>query len=423
MNVYDSDRMLELVNKEYFLVSSPDNADAILINTCHIREKAAEKVYSEIGKYAYLKDSNKKLKIIVAGCVAQAEGEAMLQRQPLIDAIIGPQMYQILPDILLDKLNFKKIFLDFDEEKKFQKLGFDRKKALMSSFITIQEGCDKFCSFCVVPFTRGAEFSRNVEDIVNEAKSLTDKGCKEIILLGQNVNAYHGIGKSNAQTSLAKLIQELEKIKKLDRISYTTSHPNDMTQDLIDLHGNSNKLNPYLHLPVQSGSDLILKNMNRKYTKKKYLDVIEKIRKKIPDIAISSDFIVGFPGETKKDFKDTIKLIKEVKFAHSYSFKYSKRIGTKAYNVSCNLSEEEKDNRLQELQSILNDQKKCFNKTFVEKEVEVFLKGKAKKENQFRGTTKWMQTAIFECNKNKVGDKVNLRIKKAFDNCLIGELI
>ena len=423
MNVYDSDRMLDLVNKKYFLVSSPDKADAILLNTCHIREKAAEKVYSEIGKYAYLKDNNKKLKIIVAGCVAQAEGKAMLQRQPVIDAIVGPQMYQILPDILLDKLNNKKIFLDFDEEKKFKKLGYDRKKALISSFITIQEGCDKFCSFCVVPFTRGSEFSRNVDDIVQEAISLTDKGCKEIILLGQNVNAYHGTTKSNSQASLAQLILELEKIKKLDRVSYTTSHPKDMTQDLIELHGNSKKLNPYLHLPVQSGSDLILKNMNRRYTTKEYLDIIEKIRKKVPNIALSSDFIVGFPGETIKDFKDTLKLVKEVKFAQSYSFKYSKRIGTKAYNINCNLSEEEKDDRLQELQSLLNDQKKCFNKSFLEKEVEVFLKGKGKKENQYRGTTKWMQTAIFECNKNKVGEKVKLRINKAFDNCLMGELL
>ena len=423
MNVYDSDRMLDLVNKKYFLVSSPDKADAILLNTCHIREKAAEKVYSEIGKYAYLKDNNKKLKIIVAGCVAQAEGKAMLQRQPVIDAIVGPQMYQILPDILLDKLNNKKIFLDFDEEKKFKKLGYDRKKALISSFITIQEGCDKFCSFCVVPFTRGSEFSRNLDDIVQEAISLTDKGCKEIILLGQNVNAYHGTTKSNSQASLAQLILELEKIKKLDRVSYTTSHPKDMTQDLIELHGNSKKLNPYLHLPVQSGSDLILKNMNRRYTTKEYLDIIEKIRKKVPNIALSSDFIVGFPGETIKDFKDTLKLVKEVKFAQSYSFKYSKRIGTKAYNINCNLSEEEKDDRLQELQSLLNDQKKCFNKSFLEKEVEVFLKGKGKKENQYRGTTKWMQTAIFECNKNKVGEKVKLRINKAFENCLMGELL
>jgi len=423
MNVYDSDRMLDLVNKKYFLVSSPDKADAILLNTCHIREKAAEKVYSEIGKYAYLKDNNKKLKIIVAGCVAQAEGKAMLQRQPVIDAIVGPQMYQILPDILLDKLNNKKIFLDFDEEKKFKKLGYDRKKALISSFITIQEGCDKFCSFCVVPFTRGSEFSRNLDDIVQEAISLTDKGCKEIILLGQNVNAYHGTTKRNSQASLAQLILELEKIKKLDRVSYTTSHPKDMTQDLIELHGNSKKLNPYLHLPVQSGSDLILKNMNRRYTTKEYLDIIEKIRKKVPNIALSSDFIVGFPGETIKDFKDTLKLVKEVKFAQSYSFKYSKRIGTKAYNINCNLSEEEKDDRLQELQSLLNDQKKCFNKSFLEKEVEVFLKGKGKKENQYRGTTKWMQTAIFECNKNKVGEKVKLRINKAFENCLMGELL
>ncbi len=423
MNVYDSERMEDSLNKTHNLVSAPDKADAILLNTCHIREKAAEKVYSEIGKFTDLKNKNKNLKIIIAGCVAQAEGKAMLQRQPIIDAIIGPQMYQTLPSILSNKFSNKKIFLDFDEEEKFSKLGWKRNNALISSFITIQEGCDKFCSFCVVPFTRGAEYSRSLEDIVKEAESLSQKGCKEIILLGQNVNAYHGKDKNNIQINLTKLILELEKIKKLDRISYTTSHPKDMDQELIDLHASSKKLNPYLHLPVQSGSDIILKNMNRKYTVKDYLDIIEKIRKKVPNIALSSDFIVGFPGETKKDFKNTLRLVNEVKFAHAYSFKYSKRIGTKANRINCSLSEKEKNERLQELQNLLKNQKKSFNMGFIGKEVDVLLKGKGKKDNQFRGATKWMQTAIFESNKNEIKSKVKLKINSAFDNCLMGELI
>jgi len=423
MNVYDSERMLEAVSKTHKLVTSPNDADAILINTCHIREKAAEKVYSEIGKFSDLKRKNKKLKVIVAGCVAQAEGNAMLQRQPLIDSIVGPQMYQNLPNILLDESNKRNVLLEFNEREKFSKLGTKRNYASISSFITIQEGCDKFCSFCVVPFTRGAEYSRSVEEVVEEAKSLCKKGCKEIILLGQNVNAYHGAYKNKTQTNLAGLIKELAKIRKLERITYTTSHPRDMNDDLINLHQYNEKLNPYLHLPVQSGSDNILKNMNRKYTSKQYLEIIEKLRKKVPNIAISSDFIVGFPGETKKDFLETLNLVKEIKFAQSYSFKYSRRIGTKANRINCSLTEEEKDERLQELQMILNKQKIQYNKTFEGKEIEVFIRGKGKRDNQYRGTTKWMQSTIFESNKSIESDKVHLKIKSAMDNCLLGELI
>jgi len=423
MNVYDSERMLETVSKTHNLVKSPNDADAILLNTCHIREKAAEKVYSEIGMFSDLKRKNKKLKVIVAGCVAQAEGNAMLQRQPLIDSIIGPQMYQHLPDILLDKSKKRNVLLDFNEQEKFSKLGAKRHIASISSFITIQEGCDKFCSFCVVPFTRGAEFSRTVQEIVNEAESLCQKGCKEIILLGQNVNAYHGMNKNNKQINLAGLIKELVKINQLERITYTTSHPRDMNDDLIDLHEDSEKLNPYLHLPVQSGSDDILKNMNRKYTSKQYLEIIDKLRKKVPNIALSSDFIVGFPGETKKDFQDTLNLVKEVKFAQSYSFKYSRRIGTKANRINCMLTEEEKNERLQVLQMVLNKQKNNYNKTFLGKRIEVFIKGKGKKENQYKGTTKWMQSTIFESKKHLETNKVKLKIKSAMDNCLLGDLI
>ena len=263
----------------------------------------------------------------------------------------------------------------------------------------------------------------SVEEVVEEAKSLCKKGCKEIILLGQNVNAYHGAYKNKTQTNLAGLIKELAKISKLERITYTTSHPRDMNDDLINLHQYNEKLNPYLHLPVQSGSDNILKNMNRKYTSKQYLEIIEKLRKKVPNIAISSDFIVGFPGETKKDFLETLNLVKEVKFAQSYSFKYSRRIGTKANRINCSLTEKEKDERLQELQMILNKQKIQYNKTFEGKEIEVFIRGKGKRDNQYRGTTKWMQSTIFESNKSIETDKVHLKIKSAMDNCLLGELI
>ena len=411
MNAYDSDRMLETISKTHKLASNPKDADAILINTCHIREKAAEKVYSEVGKYSDLKNKKKHLKVIVAGCVAQAEGNAMLRRQPLIDTIIGPQMYQNLSKILLDETNKKNVFLDFREEEKFSKL------------ITIQEGCDKFCSFCVVPFTRGAEYSRSVEEIVNEAVSLCQKGSKELILLGQNVNAYHGVNKNNKQINLAELIKELANINQLERITYTTSHPRDMNNDLINMHLDCEKLNPYLHLPVQSGSDSILKNMNRKYTVTQYMNIIEKLRKKVPNIAISSDFIVGFPGETKRDFQETLKLVKEVKFAQAYSFKYSRRIGTKANRINCSITEEEKSERLHELQTLLNKQKTDYNNGFVDKKVEVLVKGKGKKENQYRGTTKWMQSVIFECDNSLEMNKVNLKIISAEDNCLLGDLI
>ncbi len=423
MNVYDSERMLETISATHDLVNDPNEADAILLNTCHIREKAAEKVYSEIGKFSDLKNKNKKLKVVVAGCVAQAEGKAMLQRQPLIDSIIGPQMYQNLSKVLLYESNNKNVLLDFKEEEKFSKLGTKRNTSSISSFITIQEGCDKFCSFCVVPFTRGAEYSRSVEEIVDEAKSLCEKGCKEIILLGQNVNAYHGINKNKVQINLAGLITELAKITKLERITYTTSHPRDMNDDLINLHQDNEKLNPYLHLPVQSGSDSILKNMNRKYTVKQYLKIIDKLRKKVPNIALSSDFIVGFPGETKKDFQETLNLVKEVKFAQAYSFKYSRRIGTRANRIKCALAEKEKDERLHELQAILNNQKIQYNQSFLGKKVEVLIKGKGKKEKQYRGTTKWMQSAIFEYDGYLERNKVNLKVKSAMDNCLLGDLI
>ena len=422
MNSYDSNRILESLDSTHNEVNTPESADLIILNTCHIREKAAEKIYSEIGKLSKLKENNKDLRLVVAGCVAQAEGSAMIARQPNIDAVIGPQMYHEFSDIIEKKNKIDRIKLDFENLKKFKKFTNKRLSSSLGSYVTIQEGCDKFCSFCVVPFTRGAENSRNHEDILNEILDLSELGCKEVILLGQNVNAYHGLNKSKKEEGLASLIKEIEKIDSIERISYTTSHPMDMEQDLIQLHGSSSKLNPYLHLPVQSGSDKILKAMNRKYTAKSYMKIIDELRKYRPDIALSSDFIIGFPGETEEDFRETINLVKNVEFAQSYSFKYSSRTGTKASILENNLSKEEADNRLYELQDTLRKQHKKYNKTFLEKEVEVLCKGKGKKKGQKRGTTKWMQVVNFN-DENKINTKVKLKIIKATESSLLGEKI
>ncbi len=422
MNSYDSDRLLESVRDTHTQVVSPEMADVIVFNTCHIREKAAEKIYSELGKIKKIKNTNLEAKLIITGCVAQAEGKEMIKRQPIIDAVIGPQMYHKFKNIVEQGNNKKVMELEFESNKKFKALQKKRSIFSRSAFVTIQEGCDKFCSFCVVPFTRGAESSRKVKDIFDEVKYLVKNGCNEVILLGQNVNAYHGLDDENEEINLARLISTVEKIEGLKRISYTTSHPNDMHEELIELHGASDKLNPYLHLPVQSGSDKILKLMNRKYTKKLYLQIIEKLRRKCSDIAFSSDFIVGYPDETKKDFQETLQLVKEVEFAQAYSFKYSSRIGTKSSRNNLNdICDQEKNDRLQELQEILNHQQKNFNNKFISKNIEVLVKGKAKKQNQYRGTTKWMQVVNFELSRN-VNNFESVKITKSSNNSLLGEV-
>ncbi len=422
MNSYDSDRILESIDHSHTAVSSPEQADVIVFNTCHIRERAAEKIYSEVGMLKDLKKINKNLKLIITGCVAQAEGKAMIRRQPMIDAIVGPQMYHEFPKILNEIKDNKIIKLDFENDKKFETLKKRRILSNISSFVTIQEGCDKFCSFCVVPYTRGAESSRRVQDIYGEIFDLVKKGCKEVILLGQNVNAYHGLNQENKETNIAKLIIKLEEIADLSRITYTTSHPRDMNDELINLHNNSTKLNSYLHLPVQSGSDAILKAMNRGYTNSDYLNIINKIRKKCPDIALSSDFIVGFPGETRSDFKKTIELVNEVSFAQAYSFKYSSRPGTKSSKMDHeNICIEESNDRLHELQIILNKQQRSFNNKFLSKKVEVLVKGKGKRENQYRGTTKWMQVVNFTA-KEPVNSLETVNLTKTSNNSLLGEV-
>ena len=420
MNSYDSNRILENLNLTHKPVSSPEKADLIVLNTCHIREKAAEKIYSEIGKLSKLKLENKNLRLVVAGCVAQAEGEAMIARQPKIDGVIGPQMYHEFYELLEEKNKLGRIKLDFENLDKFKSYKNKRLSSMVSSFVTIQEGCDKFCSFCVVPFTRGAESSRNVEDIKQEILQLSKLGCKEVILLGQNVNAYHGLDKNKEEVGLSRLLETIEKIDGIERLSYTTSHPREMNESLIEFHGISKKLNPYLHLPVQSGSNRILKVMNRKYTVEEYINIIEKLRKKRPDIALSSDFIVGFPGETREDFKDTLNLVKNIEFSQSYSFKYSSRTGTKAEKLENDLSRDEISERLYELQEILKKQHKIFNKKFLGKKVDILCKGKGKKDGQIRGTTKWMQVVNFDSMEKNLA-KAEVKITNATDSSLLGE--
>ena len=425
MNVYDSERMATSLGADgYNEVSSPEEADMILLNTCHIREKAAEKIYSDLGRFKSLKAKNPDLKIGVTGCVAQAEGEEIIKRQPLVDIVVGPQAYHRLPAMAKSIENGKKIVdTEFPEEDKFEHLPTAPKsKRAPSAFLTVQEGCDKFCAFCVVPFTRGAEVSRPVSQIINEAQDLVERGVRDITLLGQNVNAYHG-KMGNNDASLPQLIKELSNIEDLKRIRFTTSHPNDMTQELIDAHGEIEKLMPYLHLPVQSGSDKILKGMNRKHTTKSYLEVIEKLRIARPDIALSGDFIVGFPGESDEDFEQTLELVREVKYAQAYSFKYSTRPGTPAAESKKQIPEEIKSERLSRLQSLLSQHQKEFMETMVGKTLPVLLERPGRLDGQLVGRSEYLHGVHASIDRAKIGDIVNLRILGADTNSLRAEFV
>ena len=425
MNVYDSERMATSLGAEgYSEVSSPEEADMILLNTCHIREKAAEKVYSDLGRYKSLKAKNPNLKIGVAGCVAQAEGEEIIRRQPLVDIVVGPQAYHRLPAMVKSVENGRKsIDTDFPEEDKFEYLpSAPKMKRAPSAFLTVQEGCDKFCAFCVVPFTRGAEMSRPVAQIFKEAEGLVERGVRDITLLGQNVNAYHGpMGASDA--TLPQLIKELSKISDLKRIRFTTSHPNDMTQELIDAHGEMEKLMPYLHLPVQSGSDNVLKAMNRKHTAKSYMKIMEKLRSARPDIALSGDFIVGFPGETDTDFEQTLELVREVKYAQAYSFKYSTRPGTSAADIKKQVPEEVKSERLTRLQNLLSQHQKEFMGSMVGRILPVLLERPGRMDGQLVGRTEYLHGVHAVIDQAQVGDIVNLRILGADTNSLRAEFV
>ena len=424
MNVYDSERMTEALGEDgYEETLNPNDADMIILNTCHIREKAAEKVYSELGRFKELKANKPDLKIGVAGCVAQAEGEEIIKRQPLVDLIVGPQSYQNIADLASKAVDGRKqIDIAFPEEDKFSLLK--QKRSVQrgpSAFLTVQEGCDKFCAFCVVPYTRGAENSRPVSRVIEEAKHLVESGVKEITLLGQNVNAYHGTGLDGKEWSLAKLIWELEKVDGLARIRFTTSHPNDMTPDLIEAHGTCNKLMPYLHLPVQSGSNKILKRMNRSHNADSYLSLISKIREARPDILISGDFIVGFPEETDKDFEDTISLIKNIEYGQAFSFKYSTRPGTPAAERD-QVSEEVKTARLHKLQDLIKKQQKNIQDKMIGRKVHVLFERKGRFDNQLVGKSEYLHAVNVTDPTISVGELKQVNITKSNPNSLSGSV-
>jgi tRNA-2-methylthio-N6-dimethylallyladenosine synthase len=402
MNVYDSLRMKDLmIPHGYEPTEEIETADMAILNTCHIREKAAEKLYSELGRIKKMKDKNKSsgkdLTIAVAGCVSQAEGSEIFTRAPYVNIVVGPQSYHSLPELVakINRGSKQEIELEFIEEEKFDKLPSEVGEQGSTAFVSVQEGCDKFCSFCVVPYTRGAEFSRSLEQIYRECLSVVSKGAKEITLLGQNVNAYHGKDDSGNILSLASLISRLENIDGLDRIRYMTSHPIDMTDDLIKLHGISKKLMPFLHLPIQSGSNRILKDMNRKHTREFYLDIIDRLLESRPDLALSSDFIVGFPGETDKDFEDTLDIVKKVKYSQCFSFKYSPRPGTPA-SVKPQVPEEVKTERLNILQKEIQYQQMAFNKNCIGKILPVLFERSGKFENQIVGKSPYLQSVHIE---------------------------
>ena len=406
MNVYDSNRIKDLFfDKGYKLTDDISKANLTVLNTCHIREKAVEKVYSDIGRINKIKKNNENMKLVVAGCVAQAEGIEIKKRSPSVDFVVGPQSYHKLPDMIHNHKN--PINSDFLQNEKFKNLIFNSSK-ISSEFLSIQEGCDKFCSFCVVPYTRGPEFSRPVTDILIEAKKYISKGVKEIILLGQNVNAYHGIGLDGKSRDLSYLINKISEIEDVKRIRYMTSHPIDMKDALINAHAENSKLMPFLHLPIQSGSNTILKKMNRKHTVEDYLKIVDKIRNVRPDIAMSSDFIVGYPDETDKDFENTMKFIEKVKFVIAYSFIYSPRPGTPAQHKD-NIEKPIKKARLSALQSLLNHQQYLYNKSFLNKKVEVLFEKKGRQDNQFIGRTIYNQSTFIN-SKEKLLNKI-LKVK------------
>lgn len=425
MNVYDSERMVEALGSNgYEQTATPEEADMILLNTCHIREKAAEKVYSELGRFKELKVEKPNLKIGVAGCVAQAEGEEIMRRQPLVDLVVGPQSYHRLPELESKLENGgKSIETDFPEEDKFTVLKNRPKgKRAPSAFLTVQEGCDKFCAFCVVPYTRGAEVSRPAEQILSEARNLVERGVREITLLGQNVNAYHGVGITGKEWTLARLIWELNDIDGLHRIRFTTSHPNDMADDLIEAHASCTKLMPYLHLPVQSGSNKILKRMNRSHTAESYLELIEKIRAARPDILLSGDFIVGFPEETEEDFEDTINLIKEVKYGQAFSFKYSTRPGTPAAERA-QIPESLKTERLHRLQDLIAAQQREIQDQMVGRTVRVLFEKKGRFAGQMVGKSEYLHAVHVTSENVAIGSLESVQITKSKSNSLTGELI
>ena len=427
MNVYDSERMAEALARDgYRETSDVDNADLVILNTCHIREKAAEKVYSDLGRIRDVKTARAKdgktTVIAVAGCVAQAEGAEITARQPAVDLVIGPQSYHRLPELIARTTveGSHIVETEFPGDEKFARMKAPRRVSSPSAFLTIQEGCDKFCTFCVVPYTRGSEYSRSVAKIEAEARELARAGAKELVLLGQNVNAYHGEGAGGRTASLADLIGTLAAIEGVARIRYMTSHPRDMSDDLIAAHAEVPQLMPFLHLPVQSGSDRILAKMNRKHTAAEYVDLIARVRKARPDIALSSDFIVGFPGETDQDARDTIALIEAVGFAQAFSFKYSARPGTPAAGHDDQVDETVKSERLLRLQAVLDAQQVSFNAQSLGGVVPVLFERKGREAGEFVGRTPYLQLVHAAGEGDLVGKTANVAVNETRRSSLSG---
>ncbi len=430
MNVYDSERMTEALGSHgYAVTESAADADLVVLNTCHIREKAAEKVYSELGRYRDIKNerrsAGKDMLVAVAGCVAQAEGAEIVARAPAVDLVIGPQAYHRLPDLIAKAKSEHRQIVDteFPDEDKFGKLPARRGPRAASAFLTVQEGCDKFCTFCVVPYTRGMEMSRSVAQIMAEAERLVADGVREITLLGQNVNAYHGEGVDGQPWSLAQLLAHLSDIPMLERLRYTTSHPRDMGDDLLEAHRDLPKLMPYLHLPFQAGADRILAAMNRKHTAVEYLGLIERIRDVRPDIALSTDIIVGFPGETEGEFQQTLDLVGEVGFAQAYSFKYSPRPGTPASNMGDQVPEPVKTDRLQRLQTLLQSQQSSFNAGCVGKVFPVLFERLGRRSGQLIGRSPYLQSVHADAEPSLLGRILNVEISDAGTNSLAGVVL
>ena len=424
MNEYDSNRIYDLLKKIGFKRTEEQvNADCYVLNTCHIRDKAKEKVYHEIGRVKKIFRNKKKPIMVVAGCVAQAENKEMLNREPFIDLVIGPQSYHKINNTILNFIQNKSRdeITDFDSISKFDYLSkIKNEKSKVSSFLTIQEGCDKFCHFCVVPYTRGPEYSRPFNQILDEVENLVKNGAKEIILLGQNVNAYSYFEKEK-EFRLSNLIMTLEKISEIKRIRYTTSHPRDMTEDLIECYSKSKKLMPFVHLPIQSGSNKILKLMNRKHKVEDYISTYEKLKKINPNIEFSSDFIIGYPGENDKDFKNTFDLIKKIRFINSYSFIFSPRPGTTASNLEL-IDEKITKERLKIVQEKLFSHQKEKNKSLENKSINVLVENKIDDQNKLFGRSEHMTSVIFGGDKNLIGKIVSVKIKSSNQNSLFGEI-
>jgi tRNA-2-methylthio-N6-dimethylallyladenosine synthase len=432
MNVYDSERMGEMLRAQgYAETASLEDADLVVLNTCHIREKAAEKVYSDLGRIREVKlarqAAGRETMVAVAGCVAQAEGFEIARRAPVVDVVIGPQSYHRLAE-MLDRARAEgrsQIAVEFPDDDKFAHLpererGGPASRRSVSAFLTVQEGCDKFCTFCVVPYTRGAEYSRPVAALVDEAKRLVDQGVREITLLGQNVNAYSGAGPGGRKLTLAGLIDALAAIDGLERLRYTTSHPRDMSDDLIAAHRDQPKLMPYLHLPFQAGSDRVLAAMNRKHTAAEYLAVVDRIRRARPDLALSTDIIVGFPGETRADFEATLQIVRTVGFAQAFSFKYSPRPGTPAANLAEQISDAEKSDRLQELQALLDRYQTAFNDGCVGRVLPVLFEKPGRKMGQLVGRSPYLQPVHAQASEELLGRIIPVEIAAAGANSLAG---